>query len=98
MSPTTPSLTIKTKILGKQKKTHLPTLRNNQTFSSHATQETTSWVSPPSHQKQLLCKGVELPRPSLLTQKKNPFRKEKNFFSLSSLFLKLHLQLVTLLM
>jgi hypothetical protein len=62
------------------KKSHLFILRNNQTFLSHATQETNLYVSPhpkkihlsQSLKKTLLWKGVELPHPPLLTQKK-PF-------------------------
>jgi hypothetical protein len=73
-------------------------LRNNQTFPSHATQETTSWVSPPSHQKQLICQGVELPHPSLLTQEKTLLKKKRKISNPSSLFLKVHLQFVILLM
>jgi hypothetical protein len=67
-------------------KSYLPTLKNNQTFPSHATQETTPWVSPhrkknylsQSHIKELLWKGVELSHPPLT--KKKPFLKRKMKF------------------
>jgi hypothetical protein len=86
------------------KKSHLFILRNNQTFLSHATQETNLYVSPhpkkihlsQSLKKTLLWKGVELPHPPLLTPKK-PFC--KRFFLKKTPhphFVKLHLQLVIL--
>jgi len=69
-------------MLGKLKKSHLPSLKNNQTSPSHATKEATLWVSP--HPKNnspipILLKKPPLERggitpSSLLTQKK-PFRK-----------------------
>jgi len=69
-------------------------LRNNQTSPSHATQETDLWVSPhpknnsplPIPYKNLLWKGVGLPHPPFLTQKK-PKKKEK-ILNLFSSFLK----------
>ncbi len=94
LSPSTPSHTIQNIILWKTKKTHLPTFKNNQTFPSHATQETTSWVS----KKQLLCKGVELPRPSLHTQKETLLEKKRKISNPWSLSLKFHLELVIHLM
>jgi len=46
LSPTTPSHTTKNQFLGKLKKSLFPTLKNNQTSPSHATQETNLWISP----------------------------------------------------
>jgi len=78
--PNTPSYTTKRIFFRKLKKSHLLALKNNQTFPSHATQETTLWVNPhpkkihlsQSLKKPLLLKGVELSHPPLFTQKK-PF-------------------------
>ncbi len=66
--------------LGKKKPPNLPTLKNNETYVSHATQETTLKNSPhppqknspfPIHPKNLLWKGMELPH--LLFTQWNPF-------------------------
>jgi hypothetical protein len=78
-------------------------LKNNQTSPSHATQETTFWVSPipktihlsQSFKKKSFGKGWNYPiLPS--SPKKIPFEKEKEILTLDPLFLKLHLQLVIL--
>jgi hypothetical protein len=53
-SPNTPSQTTKKQIPWKIKKSHLPTLKNNQTSPSHATQLTNLWISPHPFKKSPL--------------------------------------------
>ncbi len=72
-------------------KSCLPTLRNNQTSPSHATQEQTFGFVPiqkksslPIHKKNLLWKGMKLPHPPLLTQKKPFWKGKKRVPNLSS--------------
>ncbi len=85
----------KEQFLGKTKKISPSCLEKNQTFPSHATQETTLWLNPHPNKFDLsqslktkpLFEGVELPHLLLLTQK-NPFEKEKENPNPLSLFLK----------
>ncbi len=102
LSPTTPSHNTKTLFLRIFFKSHLPTLRNNQTFPFHATQETTLWISPhpqknrlsQSHIKKLMWKRVELSHHALLAETKPFWKRKTKFLTPSPLFLKLHLQLL----
>jgi hypothetical protein len=94
-SHTTQKKFLSKKDLWKIKKSHLPTLKNNQTFPSHATQETNPWVSPhpkndspfptPSKKTPLERGGIT---PSSPLHPKKPFWKNKSNPNHSSPFLK----------
>jgi hypothetical protein len=74
-------------LLGKLENSYLPTLKNNQTSPSHATQETTFWVSPhtknnspihiplkkpPLERDGITPSSPPHPKKTLLKKKKNP--------------------------